>query len=184
MKKSCSLTQPLQCAFAILLMQSLVGCSSKPVQIPGDFAPLFDNNTKLVKDQSIQCTGRVEVDQDLAILRVKGGVFKITTDPQGKQLHDSMEMKIVEIYGRLTGDSSVSPSSFSLNNSLFSGTANMVRIPEIKVERFQLGKPDRDLARFFRTQSEEDLQCYIEGGLSRSFVLSLQYPLDRSESAR
>lgn len=164
MKKRRSLTQSLQCAFPILLMQALVGCNSKPVQIPANFAPLFDNNTKLVKDQSIQCTGRMEVDQDLAILRVKGGVFKITTDTRGKQLHDSMEMKIVEIHGRLTGNSSVSLSSFSLNNSLFSGTGKFVRIPEVKVEGFQLGKPDRDLTRFFRTQSEEDLQCYIEGG--------------------
>lgn len=163
MKKNRRLKQSPQCAFAVLLMQLLVGCNSKPVQIPADFVPLFDDNTKLVKDQAIQCTGRVEADQTPAILRVKGGAFQILTDTQGKQLHDSMDMKIVEIHGRLTGNSSVSFSSLSMN-SLFSGTANIVRIPEVKVERFQLGKPDRELARFFKTQSEQALQCYIEGG--------------------
>ena len=69
-------------------------------------------------------------------LRVNGGTLAIVKELQGKQLHDSMDMRFVEIHGRLTGDS-LATLSFSLN-SPFSGTAEqMSRIPIVRVERFE-----------------------------------------------
>jgi hypothetical protein len=81
---------------------ALAGCNSKPVQIPADFAPLFVNDIKLVKDQSIQCTGRVEVALDHAILKLRGGVRGIAADSQGKQPHDSISPENRQRFGRIS----------------------------------------------------------------------------------
>ena len=150
-------------AYGVILTTCMIfmaGCGKR--QIPANLTPLFDSEQKLLTNQAIRVFGLVEYDtpenswaaatgKAYAMVKVGDGEFKVVLDATGEEMAKKMDMKTADIRGYLTGESSVAL-SMSLT-SMFSGTASKLRrIPELKVEKYEVTSLEPATARLLANE--------------------------------